>query len=562
MRSDSVKNGPERAPHRSLLYASGLTREELSRPLIGIANSFNEIAPGHVHLRTIADAVKAGVRMAGGTPLEFNVIGVCDGIAMGHAGMRFSLPSRELIADSVETMAFAHAFDGLVMIPNCDKIVPGMLIAAARINRPAVMVSGGPMLAGHHEGRAIDLKTMFEAVGEHQAGRMDEATLGTIERAACPGCGSCAGLFTANTMNCLAEALGFALPGNGTVPAVAAARTRLAKEAGKLVMQLVEDDLVPREILTREAFENAIAVDMAIGGSTNTVLHLPAVAHAADVTLPLALFDRISHRTPCLVKLSPSGPHHMEDLDRAGGISAVMGELLSADLLHGNARTVSGGTIADVACSRSEATDPSMPVIHPVDLPVLPQGGIGVLRGNLAADGCVVKAAAVRSEMRHHQGPARVFDSEEVALAAILDGAIHSGDVVVIRYEGPRGGPGMREMLMATSVLAGMGMDGSVALVTDGRFSGASRGAAIGHVCPEAAAGGTIALVEDGDRIEIDIDEGRLTLLRVDDEELDRRRAEWSPPKPRLTGGYLDRYAASVGPASEGAIVRCPDSPA
>jgi len=553
MRSDRVKCGAERAPHRSLFYAGGLTKEELARPLIGIANSFNEVVPGHVHLRAVADAVKAGVRLAGGTPLEFNVIGICDGIAMGHSGMRFSLPSRELIADSVEAMTQAHGFDGLVLIPNCDKIVPGMLIAAARLDLPTIVVSGGPMLAGHHGGDAIDLKTMFEAVGEHRAGRIDDATLEELERSACPGCGSCAGLFTANTMNCLCEALGVALPGNGTIPAVSAARLRLAKEAGMRLMELMKELVVTRDILTRAAFENAIAVDAAIGGSTNTVLHLPAIARAAKVPLPLELFDRISRRTPYLAKLSPSGPHHMEDLDRAGGIAAVMGELLRAGCMDGSARTVAGRSIAEIGRERAEA-DAQSPIIHPVESPAMPSGSIRILRGNLAPDGCVVKAAAVRDEMLRHEGPARVFDGEEDALAAILDSRIRAGDVIVIRYEGPRGGPGMREMLMPTSVLAGLGLDGSVALVTDGRFSGASRGAAIGHVCPEAAAGGTIALVEEGDGIEIDIAEGRLQ-LHVGESELERRRAKLIAPVREASGGYLDRYAACVGPANEGAVL-------
>ena len=558
MHSDRVKKGVARAPQRSLFYAAGLTSEELARPIIGIANSFSEIVPGHVHLRSVAEAVKAGVRSAGGTPLEFNTIAICDGVAMGHDGMRYSLPSRELIADSVESMAMAHAFDGMVMIPNCDKVVPGMLIAAARLDLPAVFVSGGPMLAGHHEGEAIDLKTMFEAVGGHRAGRIDDATLEELERSACPGCGSCAGLFTANTMNCLCEALGMALPGNGTIPAVSAARLRLAKAAGTRLMQLMEGHVVTGDILTCEAFENAIAVDAAIGGSTNTVLHLPAIAHAAKVSLPLELFDRISRRTPCLVKLSPSGPHHMEDLDRAGGIAAVMGELLRAGCMDGSARTVAGRCIAEIAQERPRA-DAQPPVIHPVEAPAMPGGGLRILRGNLAPDGCVVKAAAVRDEMRRHEGPARVFDGEEDALAAILDRRIQAGDVAVIRYEGPRGGPGMREMLMPTSVLAGLGLDGSVAMVTDGRFSGASRGAAIGHVCPEAAAGGTIALVEEGDRIEIDIPEGRLT-LHVDESELALRRGQLAPPVQQSSGGYLDRYAASVGAASEGAVLGFPRS--
>ncbi|MEE8593524.1 MAG: dihydroxy-acid dehydratase [Candidatus Bipolaricaulota bacterium] len=561
MYSDRVKKGVARAPHRSLFYAAGLTPEELARPIIGIANSFNEIVPGHVHLRSVAEAVKASVRSAGGTPLEFNTIAICDGIAMGHDGMRYSLPSRELIADSVESMAMAHAFDGLVMIPNCDKVIPGMLMAAARINRPTVVVSGGPMLAGRHDGKPVDLKTLFEAVGKHEAGTMDAMELAELEQSACPGCGSCAGLFTANTMNCLTEALGMGLPGNGTIPAVSAERIRLAKEAGACSMKLLIDDRRPRDILTLDAFENAIAVDMAIGGSTNTVLHLSAIAHAAGLALPLDTFDTISAKTPCLVKLSPSGEHHMEDLDSAGGIPAVLGRLLKADCVHGTALTVSGRTIAEL-CDFDEFaefdTEPRVvdgnQVIRSLDNPVSPDGGIRILRGNLAPNGCVVKASAVCPEMKQHEGPARVFDREEPALAAILAGEIQPGDVIVIRYEGPCGGPGMREMLMATSVLAGMGLDDSVALITDGRFSGASRGAAIGHVCPEAAAGGTIALIQDGDPISITIDGGALT-LHVSDVELDQRRRAWTAPVREATGGYLDRYARLVGEASEGAVL-------
>lgn len=552
MHSDRVKKGVARAPHRSLFYAAGLTPEELARPIIGIANSFNEIVPGHVHLRSVAEAVKAGVRSAGGTPIEFNTIAICDGIAMGHDGMRYSLPSRELIADSVESMAVAHAFDGLVMIPNCDKVVPGMLMAAVRINRPTVIVSGGPMMAGRHNGRPVDLKTVFEAVGKHEAGTIDTTELTELERTACPGCGSCAGLFTANTMNCLTEALGMGLPGNGTIPAVSAERIRLAKEAGACLMKLVADDCRPRDILTLDAFENAIAVDMAIGGSTNTVLHLPAIAHAAGLALPLDAFDAISAKTPCLVKLSPSGEHHMEDLNSAGGIPAVLGQLLKAGCVHGTALTVSGRTIAELVTG-PRAVDGNS-VIRPLDDPVSVNGGIRILRGNLAPDGCVVKASAVCPEMKQHEGPARVFDREEPALASILAGEIRPGDVIVIRYEGPRGGPGMREMLMATSALAGMGLDESVALITDGRFSGASHGAAIGHVCPEAAVGGTIALIQDGDPISIAIEGGTLT-LHVPDVELDQRRKAWTAPVRETTDGYLDRYARLVGKASKGAVL-------
>jgi len=551
MRSDVVKNGFERAPHRSLLYASGLTPEELKKPFIGIVNSYNEIVPGHVHLDRIGEAVKAGVLAAGGTPLSFNVIGVCDGIAMGHPGMRYSLPSRELIADSVETMAMAHGFDGLVFIPNCDKIVPGMLMAAARLNIPAVFVSGGPMLAGRFNGADVDVKNVFEAVGEYKAGRMSDGDLAALELAACPGCGSCAGLFTANSMNCLTEALGMGLPGNGTVPAVTAARIRLAKAAGAQVMELVARGIRSRDIMTEAAFENAIAVDMALGGSTNTVLHLLAIAHAAGIDLPLDRFDRISARTPYLVKLSPSGPHHMQDLDEAGGVPAVMAELHRGGLLHGDALTVTGKTVGENLDGVQRRTD----VIRPLSDPHRPDGGIAILWGNLAPAGAVVKAGAVRPEMAHHRGPARVFAGEEEAMAAILGGKIHPGDVVVIRYEGPRGGPGMREMLLPTSALAGMGLDDKVALITDGRFSGATRGAAIGHVSPEAASGGPIGLVKEGDTIEIDIPGKRLELL-VPDDALSRRREGWTPLPPRVSSGYLARYAAIVGDASTGAVLQ------
>ena len=553
MRSDQAKKGFERAPHRSLFYANGLTQEELKRPLIGIANAFNEIVPGHIHLNKIAEAVKAGVRLAGGTPLEFNVIGVCDGIAMGHIGMHYSLPSRELIADSVESMVLAHAFDGLVLVPNCDKIVPGMLMAAGRVNIPAIFVSGGPMMAGRYRGQDIDLKTMFEAVGRYQAGELSAEELQELELAACPGCGSCAGLFTANTMNCLTEALGMGLPGNGTIPAVTGARIRLAKQAGMQIMTLVERDIRPRQIMTPEAFENAIATDMAVGGSTNTVLHLPAIAHDAGVDLPLDLFDKVSQRTPYLVKLSPAGPHHMQDLDEAGGIPAVMAELLQQNLIHRDALTVTGRTVAENLQAAVRRTE----VIRPLSEPYSPNGGIAILRGNLAPEGSVVKAGAVDPEMMRYRGPARVFDSEEAALEAILSRAIRPGDVIVIRYEGPKGGPGMREMLMPTSALAGMGLDDKVALMTDGRFSGATRGAAIGHVSPEAAAGGPIALVQEGDIIAIDIHARTLT-LEVDEKELARRRALWEPPEPKIKTGYLARYAALVTSAGQGAILSVP----
>jgi dihydroxy-acid dehydratase len=551
MRSEMTRRGVERAPHRSLLYATGLTPEELDRPLIGVVNSHNELVPGHVHLDGVGQAVKAGVRMAGGTPLEFHTIAVCDGVAMGHEGMRYSLPSRELIADAVETMVSAHGLDGIVLIPNCDKVVPGMLMAAARLDLPAIFVSGGPMMAGRFRGSYVDVNTVFEAVGEHSAGRMSDEELGELELAACPGCGSCAGLFTANSMNCLTEALGMALPGNGTIPAVTAARLRLAKQAGKQIMQLLSGQILPRQILTQEAFENAIAVDMAIGGSTNTVLHLPAIAHEAGLKLPLELFDAVSRRTPYLVRLRPSGPHHMEDFDEAGGVPAVMAELLGHDLLRGGLMTVTGKSVAENVKGLRRPSE----VIRAVEDAHRPDGGIAIMWGNLAPDGAVVKAAAVAPEMMDHRGSARVFDSEELALQSILGGAIHPGDVIVIRYEGPRGGPGMREMLMPTSALAGIGLDDRVALLTDGRFSGATRGSAVGHVSPEAALGGTIALVEEGDEIELDIPNRRLSLL-VSEAELARRRESWVPPGPKTSVGYLARYAALVSSASEGAILR------
>jgi dihydroxy-acid dehydratase len=551
MRSDRAKKGFERAPHRSLFYATGLTPEELDRPLIGVVNSFNEIVPGHAHLDKIAQAVKAGVRTAGGTPLEFNVIGVCDGIAMGHSGMNYSLPSRELIADSVESMVTGHAFDGLVFIPNCDKIIPGMLMAAGRLNIPAIFVSGGPMMAGRFGGENVDLKTVFEGVGKYKTGQMSDEELTALEMAACPGCGSCAGMFTANTMNCLTEALGMGLPGNGTIPAVTGARQRLAKVAGMKILELVEANLCPRDVMTEAAFENAVAVDMALGGSTNTVLHLPAVAHDAGVKLSLETFNRISKRTPYLIKLSPAGPNHIQDLDEAGGIPAVMAELNREGIIHGELPTVTGKTVAE----NIAGAKPRTKVLHTIDDPYSQEGGLAILRGNLAPDGAVVKAAAVSAEMMHHRGPARVFEGEEQALDAIMGGKIVAGDVVVIRYEGPRGGPGMREMLMPTSVLSGMGLDEKVALITDGRFSGATRGAALGHVSPEAAGGGLIGLVEEGDEIEIDIPNLTLT-LHVSEEELAKRREHWTPLPPKIQTGWLARYARMVTSASEGAILK------
>ncbi len=550
MRSDVVKKGFERAPHRSLLYASGLSPEDLEKPLIGVVNSYNEIVPGHIHLDKIGEAVKAGVWAAGGTPLSFNVIGVCDGIAMGHLGMRYSLPSRELIADSVETMAIAHGFDGLVFVPNCDKIVPGMLIAAGRLNIPSIFVSGGPMMAGRYNGEDVDVKNVFEAVGEYKAGRITDDELAELEINACPGCGSCAGLFTANSMNSLTEALGMALPRNGTIPAVTAARIRLAKAAGARITDLIERDIKPRDIMTDAAFENAIATDMAIGGSTNTVLHLLAIARAAGIELPLDKFGQISERTPYLVKISPSGSYHMQDLDEAGGVPAVMAELLAGGLIDGEGITVTGKTVAENLSGVKKRGS----MIRDPENPHRPDGGIAILWGNLAPSGAVVKAGAVLPEMAHHRGPARVFTSEEDSMAAILGGKIHAGDVVVIKNEGPRGGPGMREMLLPTSALAGMGLDDKVALITDGRFSGATKGAAIGHVSPEAAGGGPIGLVQEGDMIELDLDNKSLNLL-ISDEEFACRKEAWTPEPPRFTSGYLARYAAAVGDASTGAVL-------
>lgn len=552
LRSEQVKKGLEKAPHRSLFKALGLTDEELSRPLVGIVNSENEIIPGHIHLGQIAEAVKAGVRMNGGTPVEFGVIGVCDGIAMNHLGMKYSLPSRELIADSIEIMAIAHAFDALVFIPNCDKIIPGMLMAAARLNIPCIFVSGGPMLAGEFRGQRVSLSNVFEGVGAVAAGRMTMEDLHELEETACPGCGSCAGLFTANSMNCLTEALGMGLPGNGTIPAVHAARVRLAKQAGWQVMELLRQDLRPADILTAEAFYNALAVDMALGGSTNTILHLPAVAYEVGIKLDLDLVNEISQRTPHLCKLAPSGPHYLEDLDAAGGISAVMAELLAHGLIKGEAKTVTGRTVAE---NVKGCTIKRPDVLRSVADPYSASGGLAVLKGNLAEEGAIVKKGAVAPEMMVHRGPARVFDSEEEAVEAILGGRINRGDVIVIRYEGPKGGPGMREMLTPTSAVAGMGLDKDVALITDGRFSGATRGASIGHVAPEAAVGGLIALVKEGDPILIDIPAGRLQ-LEVDEAEIARRRAEWKAPEPRIKTGYLARYIKQVTSASTGAVLK------
>ena len=551
MRSDLMKKGIEKAPHRSLFKAMGYTQTELDRPIIGVANSANEIIPGHIHLDKIAEAVKAGIRIAGGTPIEFSTIGVCDGIAMNHQGMRYSLASRELIADSVEIMAMAHPFDGLVLIPNCDKIIPGMLMAALRLNIPAIVVSGGPMLAGSAGGKAVDLVSVFEAVGAHKAGQITSDQLQELEDYACPGCGSCAGMFTANSMNCLTEALGMGLPGNGTIPAVTAARIRLAKVAGMRIMELVHQDLCPRDIATREAFENAIAVDMALGCSTNTVLHVPAIAHEAGIGLDLATFNRISARTPHLCSLRPSGAHFLEDLDAAGGVQAVMHELASRNLIHLDPMTVTGKTVGD---NLKVFPVLDRDVIRSLDQPYHNEGGIAILYGNLAPEGAVVKQSAVAPEMLQRTGRARVFESESEAADAILGGLIKPGDVVVIRYEGPKGGPGMQEMLTPTAALIGMGLGKDVALITDGRFSGGTHGAAIGHVSPEAAVGGPIALVEEGDEIAIDIPSKKLE-LRVDAATLEQRRDKWTSPSPRIKEGYLARYSHLVTSGSRGAIL-------
>ncbi len=551
MRSDAVKRGVERAPHRSLLRALGCTDREMDQPFIGVINSYNEAIPGHIGLRPIADAVKAGVRMAGGTPFESNTIGVCDGLAMNHMGMKYSLPSRELIADSVEVVAQAHAFDALVLIPNCDKIIPGMLMAAARLNLPAIVVSGGPMLAGRLDGREVDLADVFMAVGAVARGEMDEEELSRLEHAACPGCGSCSGMFTANTMNCLTESLGLGLPGNGTIPAIHAARLALAKQAGMQVMELLARDIKPLDILSPAAFRNAFAADMALGGSTNSVLHLMAIAHEAGVHIPLHELNEYSDRTPHLCKMSPAaGGHHIQDLNDAGGIPAVMRRLLDGDLLEGDALTVTGRSVAG-NLARVKVRDER--VIRPLDEPYAATGGLVILFGNLAPDGAVVKQAVVAPEMRQHRGPARVFESEESATAAIMAREFSEGDVLVIRYEGPKGGPGMREMLTATSLLSGMGLDDKVALLTDGRFSGATRGAAIGHISPEAAERGPLAVVRDGDPIRIDIPNRRLDLdLPV--AEMDQRLAELPSWEPPIRSGYLRRYAQAVTSACSGAV--------
>ena len=549
MRSDVVKKGATRCAHRSLFYANGFGPEDLKKPLVGICNSFNEIVPGHIHLREIAEAAKLGVAAAGGTPLEFPAIAVCDGIAMGHTGMKYSLASRELIADSIESVALASGFDALVLIPNCDKVVPGMLMAAARLNIPSIVVSGGPMLPGRFHERDVSVSQCFEAAGKFAAGDMSEEEMADLESKACPSCGSCAGLFTANTMNSLSEALGMALPGNGTIPAAyTGARRLLAKKAGETVMKLLKDDVKPLDILTQEAFENAITVDMGIGGSSNTVLHLTAIAHEAGITIKAPLFDEISKRTPYLTKLSPAGTHHMIDLNEAGGISAVMKELSKKNLIHLDAKTVCGTVKERIANADIMRGD----VIRTVDNPYRETGGIAILEGNICPDYAVVKASAVKEDMLVYTGKAKCFNSEEEGCDAIMAGKIKDGDVVVIRYEGPKGGPGMQEMLNPTAVITGMGL--KVALITDGRFSGASQGACIGHISPEAAVGGTIALIEDGDEIFIDIPNRKLE-LKVSDEVLAKRRKNWKAPEPKIKTGYLARYAKLTTSASTGAIV-------
>lgn len=551
MRSDIIKKGIERAPHRSLFKAMGYTDEEISRPLIGVVNSVNEIVPGHIHLDKIAEAVKAGIRMAGGTPIEFGAIGICDGIAMGHEGMKYSLASRELVADSCEAMAKAHSFDGMVFIPNCDKIVPGMLMAAARVNAPSIVISGGPMLSLQKNGKQLDLNSVFEAVGSVKAGILQEEEVLEYEDNACPGCGSCSGMFTANSMNCLTEVLGMGLPGNGTIPAVYAERIRLAKQAGMKIMELVEKNIKPSDILVPEAFENALAVDMALGCSTNSVLHLPAIANEIGFELNLDIINEISGRVPNLCKLAPSGPWHVQDLYQAGGVQAVMKELTKKNLLNLDLITATGKTVAE---NIEKASIRDSNVIRDINAPYSKTGGIAVLKGNIAPDGAVVKRSAVAEEMLCHKGPARVFDSEDDAIKSIYGGEIKKGDIVIIRYEGPKGGPGMREMLGPTSAIAGMGLDKDVALLTDGRFSGASRGASIGHVSPEAMEGGPIAIVRDGDIININIPEGKLD-VELSQQEIDERLSSWKAPEPRIKTGYLGRYARMVSSASKGAVL-------
>ena len=554
MRSDAVKKGSQQAPHRSLFNALGMTKEEMERPLVGIVSSYNEIVPGHMNLDKIVAAVKQGVAMAGGTPVVFPAIAVCDGIAMGHIGMKYSLVTRDLIADSTEAMAMAHQFDALVMVPNCDKNVPGLLMAAARINVPTVFVSGGPMMAGHINGHKTSLSSMFEAVGAYAAGKLDEEGLTEYENKTCPTCGSCSGMYTANSMNCLTEVLGMGLKGNGTIPAVYSERIRLAKHAGMQVMEMYRRNIRPRDIMTKEALLNALTVDMALGCSTNSMLHLPAIAHEIGWDFDISFANEISEKTPNLCHLAPAGPTYMEDLNEAGGVYAVMNELNKKGLLHTECMTVTGKTVGE---NIKDCVNLNPQVIRPIDNPYSQTGGLAVLKGNLAPDGSVVKRSAVAPEMMVHEGPARVFDCEEDAITAIKGGKINAGDVVVIRYEGPKGGPGMREMLNPTSAIAGMGLGSSVALITDGRFSGASRGASIGHVSPEAAVGGPIALVEEGDMISINIPELSLS-LKVSEEELEARKAKWQPREPKVTTGYLARYAAMVTSGNRGAILEVP----
>ena len=554
MRSDAVKTGSQQAPHRSLFNALGMTKEEMDRPLVGIVSSYNEIVPGHMNLDKITQAVKLGVAMAGGTPVMFPAIAVCDGIAMGHVGMKYSLVTRDLIADSTEAMAMAHQFDALVMIPNCDKNVPGLLMAAARLNVPTVFVSGGPMLAGHLNGHKTSLSSMFEAVGAYAAGKLDEDGLTECEMKTCPTCGSCSGMYTANSMNCLTEVLGMGLKGNGTIPAVYSERIRLAKHAGMQVMEMYRKNIRPRDIMTKEAILNALTVDMALGCSTNSMLHLPAIAHEIGMDFDISFANEISAKTPNLCHLAPAGPTYIEDLNEAGGVYAVMNELNKKGLLHTECMTVTGKTVGE---NIKDCVNLNPEVIRPIDNPYSQTGGLAVLKGNLAPDGGVVKRSAVVEEMMVHEGPARVFDCEEDAIAAIKGGKIVEGDVVVIRYEGPKGGPGMREMLNPTSAIAGMGLGSSVALITDGRFSGASRGASIGHVSPEAAVGGPIALVEEGDIISINIPELKLE-IKVSDEEMQARKAKWQPREPKVTTGYLARYAAMVTSGNRGAILEVP----
>ncbi len=555
MKSDAVKKGIQQAPHRSLFNALGMTKEEMERPLVGIVSSYNEIVPGHMNLDKIVNAVKQGVAMAGGTPVVFPAIAVCDGIAMGHIGMRYSLVTRDLIADSTEAMAIAHQFDALVMVPNCDKNVPGLLMAAARINVPTVFVSGGPMMAGHVQGHKTSLSSMFEAVGAHSAGKMSDEQVQEYEDQACPTCGSCSGMYTANSMNCLTEVLGMGLKGNGTIPAVYSARIRLAKEAGMKVMEMYERDIRPRDIMTEDAVLNALTVDMALGCSTNSMLHLPAIAHEIGMDFDITFANKISEKTPNLCHLAPAGPTYMEDLNEAGGVYAVMNELDKKGLLHTDCMTVTGKTVGE---NIRECVNKDPQVIRPIEDPYSETGGLAVLTGNLAPDGSVVKRSAVVAEMMVHEGPARIFESDEEACGAILGGKIRSGDVVVIRYEGPKGGPGMREMLNPTSAIAGMGLGESVALITDGRFSGASRGASIGHVSPEAAVGGPIALLEEGDIIQIDIPRLKLD-VKLPEEELAARKAKWQPREPKVTTGYLARYASMVTSGNRGAILEIQD---